>query len=272
MPLNQDSTFLTSKKTIEILGVSIVTLRKWAKDGLIDTIRTSGKHRLYDVKSFLRELNIEKEKNTLKKDIAKENDDIEKEKNTLKKDSVKQNEDTEKKYILNKIKKHTCKKINKEINDLSDNDNDIDIDTEDTMDGSTNQQITINNKQKQNICYIRISFPNQNNVLEKYREYMNKHYSKNTIIEDIGSGIDFDRKGFRKIMKLALEKKIDSLVIINKDNLTSIGYEFIEYIIKNNSNGKIINENLVETNTKESTMDNIINLIDLYNKKYKCDG
>jgi predicted site-specific integrase-resolvase len=244
MTIEYESSFLTSKKAMEILGVSIVTLRKWSKDGTINTIRTSGNHRLYDVKSYLRDYNIEKDKNTLKNDMVKNND--------------------EKNNILKKIKKHSCENINKEIkklNELSD------LESDEILEENTNDEININNNNnKLNICYIRISFPNQKIVLEKCREYMNKHFSKYTIIEDIGSGMDFNRPGFRKIMKLALDKKLENLVIVNKDNLTSIGYEFIEYIIKKNSNGKIINEKLVETNTKESTFDNIINLIDLYNK------
>lgn len=245
MTITYDSSFLTSKKAMEILGVSIVTLRKWAKDGTINTIRTSGNHRLYDVKSYLREYNIEKDKNIFKNDMTKSNDN------------------NDKNNILKKIKKQSCENINKEIkkiNELSDLDDEDE--TEVDEEGDTNYQ----NNNKQNICYIRISFPNQKNVLEKYREYMNKHFSKYTIIEDIGSGMDFNRSGFRKIMKLALDKKLENLVIVNKDNLTSVGYEFIEYIIKKNSNVKIFNEKLIETNTKETTFDNIIDLINVYNK------
>ena len=264
MTISYHSSFLTSKKAMEILGVSIVTLRKWAKEGTINTIRTSGNHRLYDVKSYLREYNLEKDKNIFKNEINKN-------------DNNDNNDNNNKKNILNKLKRQSCEKINKElnkINELSYSENDTDSDNimsdSDSNNESNNESANRDNNKinnsKQNICYIRISFPNQKNVLEKYREYMVKHFSKYTIIEDIGSGMDFNRTGFRKIMKLALDKKIDNLVIVNKDNLTTIGYEFIEYIIKKNSNGKIINEKLVDTNTKESTFDNIINLIDLYNK------
>jgi predicted site-specific integrase-resolvase len=244
MTLTYDSSFLTSKKAMEILGVSIVTLRKWSKDKTINTIRTSGNHRLYDVKSYLREYNLEKDKSVIKNDIENNNND-------------------EKNNILNKIKRHSCQNINKQIkkiNELSDSND------EETLEEGTNIKINNNNNNIQNICYIRISFPNQKNVLEKYREYMNKHFSKYTIIEDIGSGMDFNRPGFRKIMKLALDKKLENLVIVNKENFTSIGFEFIEYIIKKNSNAKIFNEKIIETNTKESTFDNIIDLIELYNK------
>jgi predicted site-specific integrase-resolvase len=253
MTIAYGSSFLTSKKAMEILGVSIVTLRKWSKDKTINTIRTSGNHRLYDVKSYLREYNIEKDKSLIKNDIAKTNNDN-------------NDNNDEKNNILKKIKRHSCQNINKEIkkiNELSDLETDDEIVEENTNDEIKNIN---NNNNKQNICYIRISFPNQKNVLEKYREYMNKHFSKYTIIEDIGSGMDFNRPGFRKIMKLALDKKLENLVIVNKENFTSIGFEFIEYIIKKNSNAKIFNEKIIETNTKESTFDNIIDLIELYNK------
>ena len=38
-----------------------------------------------------------------------------------------------------------------------------------------------------------------------------KKYKKYEIIEDIGSGINFNRKGLRKIIKLGIEGKINKL-------------------------------------------------------------
>ena len=59
------------------------------------------------------------------------------------------------------------------------------------------------------------------------------------IIEDIGSGINFNRKGIRKIIDLAINKKINKVVVAYKDRLTRFGFELIEDIIKKYSNGTI---------------------------------
>jgi predicted site-specific integrase-resolvase len=60
------------------------------------------------------------------------------------------------------------------------------------------------------------------------------------MIEDIGSGINLNKRGIRKIIDLAIEGKIEELVIAHKDRLARFGYELIEDLIKKYSGGKII--------------------------------
>jgi len=69
-------------------------------------------------------------------------------------------------------------------------------------------------------------------------------YPNYKIIEDIGSGININRKGIRKIIDLAINNKINKVVVAYKDRLTRFGFELIEDIIKKYSNGiiEIINK------------------------------
>ena len=68
---------------------------------------------------------------------------------------------------------------------------------------------------------------------------MKKLYPDYNIIEDIGSGINFNRKGIRKIIDLAISGKINKIVVAYKDRLTRFGFELIEYMVKKYSNGTI---------------------------------
>ena len=118
--------------------------------------------------------------------------------------------------------------VNKYINDNKENLK---------MNGN-NDNININNKQ--NICYIRVSSISQKDDLERQRQVMVKKYPSYEIIEDIGSGLNLNKRGIKKIIKLGIEGKINELVIAYKDRLTRFGYELIEEIIKDYSRGKII--------------------------------
>ncbi len=64
-------------------------------------------------------------------------------------------------------------------------------------------------------------------------------YPDYKIIEDIGSGINFNRKGIKKIIDLAINNRINKVVVAYKDRLTRFGFELIEDIIKKYSNGSI---------------------------------
>jgi predicted site-specific integrase-resolvase len=93
---------------------------------------------------------------------------------------------------------------------------------------------------KLKLSYVRVSSLGQKDDLERQKFLVKLKYPDHIIIEDIGSGINLNKRGIRKIIKLAISGKIDELVIAYKDRLARFGYELIEDLIKEYSNGKII--------------------------------
>lgn len=117
-----------------------------------------------------------------------------------------------------------------------------------------NQKITV---MKEKICYCRVSSLKQKEDLERQIEYMKIKYPNHTIIKDIGSGLNYNRKGLMEIIDKAINGEIEELIVAHKDRLTRFGYELIETLIKKYSNGKIIivnkskDENPIEELTKD---------------------
>ena len=77
------------------------------------------------------------------------------------------------------------------------------------QDNNKDQEI----KLKRNICYIRVSTHNQKSDLENQRKEMINLYPDYELIEDIGSGINFNRLGFRKIIRYAINGEINKIVV-----------------------------------------------------------
>lgn len=50
------------------------------------------------------------------------------------------------------------------------------------------------------------------------------------IISDIGSGINYKKKGLKELIKLISQNQVDKVVILYKDRLLRFGYELVEYI------------------------------------------
>jgi len=126
----------------------------------------------------------------------------------------------------------------------------------------------LNNKEKLNLCYVRVSTNGQKNDLEHQKKYMIKKYPNYEIIEDIGSGINFNRKGLRKIIKLGIEGKINRLIVAYKDRLTRFGFDLIEDLIKEYSNGEIIIENEKdEKEPKDELVDDVLQILNVYTAK-----
>ena len=196
--MNIDRTkFVGGKQASEIIGVHQRTLYLWEKRGVIETLRTPGGKRLYNVEKY--------------------------------------------------IKKQECLKINKD-NSTCDN-----LDELDKI------------KEKINICYVRVSSNGQKDDLERQKDLMVKTYPKYLIIEDIGSGLNLNKRGIKKIITLAIDGKINELVVAYKDRLTRFGFELIEELIQKYSKGKItiLNEKeLIEP--EEELVKDVMSILNVY--------
>lgn len=50
------------------------------------------------------------------------------------------------------------------------------------------------------------------------------------IISDIGSEINYKKKGLKELIKLITQNKVEKIVVLYKDRLLRFGFELIEYI------------------------------------------
>ena len=192
--------YVGGKEASKILGVHQRTLYQWEEKKLIETIRTPGGKRLYNVSKYLEEHSDFKNK--------KSDDDIN-----------------------NEIDNNDFSKINEKLN----------------------------------ICYVRVSSLGQKDDLERQKEFMKKKYPKHLIIEDIGSGLNLNKRGIKKIIKLGIAGKINEVVVAYKDRLTRFGFELIEEIIKDYSGGSIIVLNAKEDiEPEEELVKDLMSLMNVY--------
>lgn len=187
--------FVSGKEASKILGVHQRTLYQWEEKGQIETIRTPGNKRLYNVKKYL--------------EISK------------------------------------CKEI--PIEDCKDLDE---------LDKS---------QERLNICYVRVSTVNQKNDLERQKNLLKANYSNYIFIEDIGSGLNLNKRGINKIIHLAIQGKVNELVVAYKDRLTRFGFELIEEIITKYSKGKItVLNKKQDTDPQEELVKDVMAIMNVY--------
>lgn len=84
------------------------------------------------------------------------------------------------------------------------------------------------------IGYCRVSSNKQKDDLEKQIEnmklYLNAQGKPYEIISDIGSGINYKKKGLQDLIKRISQNQVEKVVVMYKDRLTRFGFELIEYI------------------------------------------
>jgi len=175
--------YKTPKDASKILGVHWQTLRNWDTNGTIETIRTPGGKRLYNVKKYLQNNNL-------------------------------------------------------------------------------NIQL-----ERKKICYCRVSSIGQKSDLQNQIELMKNKFPTYEIIQDIASGLNFNRPGLNKIIDMAINKEIEEVVIMYKDRLARFAFELIENIITKNSNGKITIINSHEGSPEEELTKDLVSIINVFSAK-----
>lgn len=93
---------------------------------------------------------------------------------------------------------------------------------------------------------------------------MKDTYPNHELIKDIGSGLNMNRKGLRRIIDYAIIGEIEEIVVVYKDRLTRYGYELIEYLIKKYSNGKIIILNNKKKEAKEELVEDVLQIMNIF--------
>ena len=107
-----------------------------------------------------------------------------------------------------------------------------------------------------NIIYCRESTTQQlnslNNQISKCKEFcLSKGIQIDKVISDNLSALNYNRKGLKEILKLAIENKIENLIIYYKDRLVRFGFELFEELSLLNNFKIIIIDNSETDKSKE---------------------
>jgi predicted site-specific integrase-resolvase len=99
--------------------------------------------------------------------------------------------------------------------------------------------------ERKTIAYARVSSSDQKNDLERQKQLLELYCSSKgwafELISDLGSGINYKKKGLKKLINLIIEDKIGRLVLTHKDRLLQFGAELIFSIGCKLKNTKPIN-------------------------------
>lgn len=113
------------------------------------------------------------------------------------------------------------------------------------------------------ICYCRVSSPKQKDDLARQIVYMRQKFPDAEIVKDIGSGLNFKRKGLRSILdRLARGAKL-TVVVAHKDRLARFGSELFEYLLQHNG-GELVVLDQAECSPERELSDDLLSIIHVF--------
>jgi len=125
-------------------------------------------------------------------------------------------------------------------------------------------------KERKVIGYCRVSSQKQKADLarqtERMRLYLAAQGKPFEIIEDVGSGINYNKKGIQELINLICRREIEKVVVLYKDRLMRFGFE----LFKNMCDQFNTVIEIVETNIKteqEELVEDLVQIITVFSCK-----
>ncbi|MGL5245839.1 MAG: IS607 family transposase [Sarcina sp.] len=125
----------------------------------------------------------------------------------------------------------------------------------------------VDNNNRIVVGYCRVSSSKQKEALERQvenvRTYLISKGYQFKIITDIGSGINYDKKGLNQLIQMVLQDEVSKVVILYKDRLVRFGYE----LIKNICEFKCVDLEIIDNTEKseeEEVVEDLIQIITVF--------
>ena len=113
-----------------------------------------------------------------------------------------------------------------------------------------------------------IELSKQKENIEKYLKEKYEHYE---IIEDIGSGINYNKPALLKLIEKINKKEVDVIVLLYKDRLLRFGFELVEHFASLN-NVKIEVLDKIDKTQDEELLETLKEIIDDTKDKIKGEN
>jgi predicted site-specific integrase-resolvase len=118
--------------------------------------------------------------------------------------------------------------------------------------------------QKRKICYCRVSSPKQSDDLERQKNFFRQQYPDHELVTDVGSGINWKRKGLQTILDGAMQRNISEVVVAHRDRLCRFAFDLLEWIFSRlGVQLLVLDKNEGESPDTELT-DDILSIIHVY--------
>ena len=133
--------------------------------------------------------------------------------------------------------------------------------------------------EKKIVIYTRVSTSNQKDDLKNQVEFLKQYANEkgiivDEVIEDYGSGLNYNRKKWNKLIDECMTFDINTIIVTHKDRFIRFGFEWFERFLEK-FNVKIVVVNNESLSPSEELIQDIISILDVFScriyglRKYK---
>jgi len=119
------------------------------------------------------------------------------------------------------------------------------------------------------ILYARVSSRKQSDDLKRQKQFLRENLPAQFAtfeckeIEDIASGLNFQRKGLKTLLERVLSNAVQTVVVASRDRLCRFGFELVEWVC-NQHNTNILVLNKQDTTPEQELSEDLMSIVQVY--------
>jgi len=118
--------------------------------------------------------------------------------------------------------------------------------------------------EKEKICYCRVSSAKQKDDLQRQEAFMREQYPDHTIISDIGSGINWQRKGLQSILEKGFYGKLEEVIVAHRDRLCRFAFGLFQQVFKLFNTKLVVLDDDEECSSEKELYTDVLAIIHVY--------
>ena len=124
---------------------------------------------------------------------------------------------------------------------------------------------------RKNVGYCRVSTQGQKKNLESQQEFVSVYSLSHGVIldeiyTDIGSGLNYQRKNWNKLLKQVEANEIDKIYVTYQDRFVRFGYEWFEEFCASHGT-EIIVLNQKQTSPEEELTEDLLSILHVFSER-----
>jgi putative resolvase len=121
------------------------------------------------------------------------------------------------------------------------------------------------------VGYCRVSSHDQKKDLERQKEVVELFCAQNgwpvEIIDDLGSGLNYNKKGLKRLIRLIVDSKVERLVLNHKDRLPRFGSELIFSLCEQFGTEVVIINRTEDSTFEEDLAQDVLEIITVFSAR-----
>ena len=129
----------------------------------------------------------------------------------------------------------------------------------DTGDGGGSEQP----QTKKRIVYARVSSAKQKDDLQRQADFLLSKFPDHQLITDVGSGINWKRKGLLSLLDAAHKGDVDRIVVATRDRLCRFAFDLLSHIFKQ-CGVQLLDLDSTDMSPEQELSDDLLSIVQIF--------